>query len=524
MGLVEILISMTILAIALASITPLIIGSLRASRTAQLNTQARALGQERIEKMRNLPFHVARQNGKYIDVLDLYFQNLKGLTAGAGGADPCSTRQYDSTSGINTCTITNLLAPYQQFTQVVMTRFLDANRNVVFPPSYYDSQTDSVDMPASNLLGVDVVTRWVSQGKTHTYTVHSQIANAAAGATLLQAKLRVSPLSITSNMASGDLGQLQAGLLSIEGGVASGSSSSLSATTALASLSSGLSVAGVQESLSAPADKVGNSPSDSNGHSLDVSACATLCFGQTAITGDQNVKITAGDPIVSSSSNPIVLALRRTGSNVYRGFSYSNADSSNGLDTSLRLQGPMVSGGSGSTSDVVVSKGWMSAAGTGATSTVNRGDFYMPVLQLFPTSFTPNGLGLVQVEVDSAYLSCQSGAGTSSVTSDWHGQIQWWDGTRGGYVERDLTPGGTQLPDPSTIIVDPNTGLTLSHWISSWSSLTSKTGISRGVGARAVGAVNSLVSIITAPTRTGDATSALNISVGAMSCVAEDVR
>jgi type II secretory pathway pseudopilin PulG len=518
LGLVEIIVSMMIFGVALASVTPLVIGGLRASRTAQVNTQARALGQERIEKMRNLQYHVARQNGQCVDVLDTYYRDVQQSAGNAGPNDPCAARAY--ASGVYTCTITNLGAPYQSFTQQVRTRFLDANRNVLVPPSFYDSQQSGVDAPVSNLLGVDVVTSWTSANKSHSYTVHSQIANAVASDTILEAKLRISALNILSNTATGDLAQLQAGLLSVNGDVANGSSSDLSALTAMASLGSGLTESGAQETLTAPPAMTGTSPSDSSGHSLDAS-CLTLCFGQTSVTGDQNVNIANGAPMVSSATNPVMVALRRTGSNLYHGFSYSNADNTN-VDTSLQLQGPMVSGGTGSTSDVAVSWGYLASDGTGNTSLVGRGGFRLPHLELFATPFAPNGV--VQVSVDHATLSCTSGGSTSSVAADWSGEVKVWNGAQ--YVEYHVGNGKPALPDPTTVQVatDAAGPVMLSRYVQAWSALTSTNSISKGSGRRALGSINSIVSILTAPTRLAEPTSALNIGIGAMSCVAEDGR
>jgi hypothetical protein len=170
----------------------------------------------------------------------------------------------------------------------------------------------------------------------------------------------------------------------------------------------------------------------------------------------------------------------------------------------------------------VVSEGYLDTSGTGTTSTVERGSFRMPVMELFPTSFAPNGL--VQIQVDSASLTCQSGSGASSVTSSWQARVRWFDGATGQYVEYELEPGKPALPDPATLVVDPTSGTTLSKWIASWSGLTSTAAISQGGGARAVGTVPSVVSILTVPTRVGAPTSALNIAVGAMTCVAQDVR
>lgn len=519
---IEVIISMVILGVVIASITPLLISGLRASRTAQLNTQARALGQERIERMRNLPYHVARANGQYLDVLDIYFRDIQPTAGNAGANDPCSKREYGA--GVYRCTITNLGAPYQAFTQVVTARFLNSERTLLTPPSFYNSQNAGVDAPVSNLLGVDVRTSWLSGGKTHAYTVRSQIVNAVAGETVLEGKLRIRALSITSNTASGDLAQLQVGLLSLNGDVASGSSADLGAVTAIANMASGQSISGAQQTLSAPPAAVGTSPADSNGHTLDAS-CLTLCFGQTAVTGDQNVNVTGGAPLVSSSTNPVTVSLRRTGGNQYHGYSYSNATTTD-VDPSLDIQGPMVSAGGGATVDVANGWGYLDANGTGSTALVDKGGFRLNRLELFPTSFAPEGV--VQLWIDDAWLSCSSGGSSGAVNASWSGYVRVWNGATNAYVSYPVKNGGIALPDPSTVQVLPSgpTGAPrmLSSWVSAWTGLTSTSEISKGAGRRAVGVVGSVVSILTVPTRAGDPTSALNVSVGSMSCVAEDGR
>jgi type II secretory pathway pseudopilin PulG len=522
LGLIEVIISMVIFGLAITATTPMLLGGLQASRTAQLNTKARALGQERLEKMRNLPYHVAFQNGRYIDVLDIYFRDLQASTGPdpSFAADPCDRRTY--AAGVYSCLIKNKIGvPYKGFSQLVEVRFLTETRTLVTPRSTYTSQSAGNDMPVSNLLGVNVTTSWASAGKSHSYRLQSHIVNALPGTTSLEANLKVTPVSITSDMVGGDLAQLQAGLLSMAGDVATGSNATISAVTAMAGLASGQTIYGARETRSAPPSQGALNPSDSNGYSLGTS-CATLCFGQTAITGDDTVRVLVGDPMVASASNPVTVGLRRTGSNQYKGFSFSNADSTNGLDPALRLQGPFVSAGSGNTTDVVVSQGYLDTSGTGATSTVESGSFRMPMLQLFPTSFAPDGL--VQIQVDSASLTCQSGSGSSSVTAAWQVRVRWYNSSTGQYVEYQLRPGSAALPDPSTLVVDPTSGATLGTWIASWSGLTSTAGISQGTGARAVGTVPSLVSIITAPTRTGSPSSAINLAVGAMACLALDVR
>ena len=74
--LVEIMVALTLVALAAAGSIPLFIIAAKASQTSRLNTQAKNLAQWRFESMRDLPFHVDRQNGPFVDLLDIYYTNL----------------------------------------------------------------------------------------------------------------------------------------------------------------------------------------------------------------------------------------------------------------------------------------------------------------------------------------------------------------------------------------------------------------------------------------------------------------
>lgn len=532
---------MTIFAIVSISTAPLLVGGLKAGRTAQLNLQGKALAQERLELMRNLPYHVARQNGQYIDVLDIYFRDVQ--TTGALAAnDVCDARAYDVATSTYSCTINDLGSDYPNFRQVVRTTFLDFQRNTVVPPASYNSQTSGVDSPASALLGVAVTTSWSQSGRTSSYVLRSQIANARADESTLSAALGAAALTITSNLADGDILKLEGGLVSGEGSLTTGSRASLNATTARAGLASGLSETGASLSLTAPPAAAGTSPSDGTGHMLNGS-CEFACFGQTSVSGDQNVTVDLGQPQVSSAASPAVSSLRRTGSNIYRGFTYGNAASA-AIDPQLKLSGPMVSAGTGSTTEVLNGSGYLDATGNGSTAVQAVATASLPYLELFPTSFAPNGV--VQIALSSASLSCASGGGSGSVTATWSGVVRYWQQSGvhattglpvGGYVETVLAPGGSDLPLLSTWVLKADvTGdgiadgvapedVPLSRWIQAWSALIDPSDAVTSTGRRSTGAVSAVVSVLTAPTRGAlDETSAINLAVGSLTCHAEDNR
>ena len=517
-SLVEIIIAMTIFMIVAVATTPLLVGGLKAGRIAQLNLQGKALGQERLERMRNLPFHVARQNGQYLDVLDIYFRDTVAVGALAPG-DTCSQRSYDATTKTYSCTVTNLGADYSGFRQVVKMQFLKADRCVVTPLAAYTSQTAGVDAPVSNLLGVAVTTSWSLTSGPKSFTVRSLIINAQADPNVISTNLQTSALDVTSNLANGDILTLEGGLLSSEGSLTTGSSASLSAVSARAGLSSGVTAVGAALSLTAPPAINGTSPTDPGGRFLDGSTCVYACFGQTAVSGDQNVTVTSGQPKVSTMSNPVQADLRRTGLNVFRGYSYSNATPAE-TDPGLGVIGPMVNGGSGGSSDVLRARGYLDATGTGATAVRTAGFVRLDHLELFPTLFAP--AGVVQVELDDASVTCQSGGGSAAVTATWSGRVRYWSAASGAYVQLALGPGQPALPLPSSLQVVP--GRPLSTWVQSWSALTSTTPVNETSGRRSKATISAVLSILTTETRSGDPTSPLNLAVGSLACLAEDLR
>jgi hypothetical protein len=65
----------------------------------------------------------------------------------------------------------------------------------------------------------------------------------------------------------------------------------------------------------------------------------------------------------------------------------------------------------------------------------------------------------------------------------------------------------------------------LSDYIASWGSAPFNQHINTGAdGNTAIGSIDGVVSLVTQPTRSGDATSEIGVKVGALSCYAEDDR
>jgi hypothetical protein len=151
----------------------------------------------------------------------------------------------------------------------------------------------------------------------------------------------------------------------------------------------------------------------------------------------------------------------------------------------------------------------------------------------------------VRIVLTSASLSCSSGGGSGAVVADWLGTVSYWRQTggnstapTGGYVDHLVKPGGSALPALSTLVLKadvdadldgtvdgPGVDVPLSNWIQVWGALTDPAQAVTSTGRRTSGAINSVISVLTAPTRSAAApTSAINVSVGALACHAEDNR
>src|SRR6476620_11720163 len=94
----EIIVAIGIIGVVMTAMLPQLIGGLRSTQTARLVSQAKGVAQGEIDHMRNLPWHVAPDNGtaehKYYDLFDTYYPGLAapagsvGCTSGGAFAIP----------------------------------------------------------------------------------------------------------------------------------------------------------------------------------------------------------------------------------------------------------------------------------------------------------------------------------------------------------------------------------------------------------------------------------------------------
>ena len=560
-SLLEIMVAITVFAIAAAGITPLFLSSIRAAAIAKYNTQAKNLMQERIDGMRNLPYHVATSSGPYVDLLDTYFRDLGSSSNSAR----CDTWSYASATSTYTCGIAASLG-FPGFSERIDSQFIDQNRNVVVPPAIYTSQSASgADVPPSGTLGTTVTVTWAQYGKTNSFTAFTAIASAPTGLPQTVSRIRDSAISVDTTLddstVPNDL-RFDAGIVNANTSLSTGATANATAQGALAT-SQALGASSTNQAsgnLDAPADQT--MFTTLTGPASGGPLCGTLaCFGPTSVanvTGTAN----SGLPTVGTAVAPVTSVLTRSGSADDRGFWVSNVPTGvNQLAlTRLKVQDPFTppSGGSPTqlvrslqsspsvgfvvpcatdpsgtaNADFATATGYLTSSGgtthavsSCATATARRVD-------VMPTSFAPNGV--VQITLNYARSTCSSTSAATTATKLFSASVAYWNFSTQSYVPLLVTDA---LPDPLTVGlltkatstggvqvgVDTATQpLWLGDYIKSWSSGASTNGSTGTTGQLDL----RVVSLSTVPTRDADTQghSSLNVTVGNLSCLAQDNR
>jgi prepilin-type N-terminal cleavage/methylation domain-containing protein len=233
-SLVEVIVALSIFAVVAFAALPVLVVGLQASQKARVETLAKDLSQLRIERMRNLTYHVDEQNGPYVDLLDRYYTNASG-TATATGETGCTGQYLSTAPGTDgapsgpayrvTCVD---LPESAGFTQVVYTQFLQRTGVPLTPATLYDSQLDGRDDPPSQLVGVTVLTSWDKAGRQGTLRTYTEIAEAKGGGALVTTQAQALALKVSAlDAAAGTHLVAQAGQVKADGSLTSGSVASV---------------------------------------------------------------------------------------------------------------------------------------------------------------------------------------------------------------------------------------------------------------------------------------------------------
>ena len=551
-SLIEILVAITLLGLLGAAIVPLLITGLRASVIAKLDTGAKNLSQQRFELMRNLPFRIAYDPAisTGVDMLDTYYPNLTPPSGGfttPGYVTTQARRPGEPTTGAFYRAKFVQALGGTNYTEYVASQFLtpDTTPKVAVTPPVDYSTTTINDRAPSTLLGVTVVTEWVYGTKSKRLTVYSEISDVAPGPPLVSLQARATALRIASTVGLGvdqtDL-LLESGVLNIDGGLSSGANAAATATGGFASSTPGVRINGASLSRNAPPDAAAASASDPNSHDLTWQGDLVARVPRSSVDSVA-AKTSFGEPIAGTSTTPIKST--SLGTFDMRFTNMPNIDNSKfGFDPTTYYIARQPAGAS---TQQAQSTGYAGSVGGTAHSASVALTASTSVVEVLQTQFAPSGL--VQMELTNSSLTCASNGTTASSTPAYNARIRFLT-----YTYNALAPtlstnyawsawtalSSAQVSDPlATVNLTPGVGgVPVGYWngeirylgeyVQGVSSLTAggltAATVASPDGNRMEARPSALVNLSTVPMRSGEPLSAVNVGLGALSCVAEDNR
>ena len=565
--LVEILVSIGLLSVVMVASLPVFIAMLASTATTRLNTQGKNHTQERLEQVRDLRFHVDRQNGPFLDLLDLYYTNAKGA-----GPTTSVTASGATLSGryVATGAATNGLpaAPFYQtstgplvgapgFSQVVATQFLGPTGTVLPAVRYqdlYDSQVVGKDSPPSLVLGVTVITSWMQAGKSKTYRTYTQVTEGRPELPVIQSQARAVSVDVTSSGADGATLELQTGVASVDGAQSSGSSASAFVAGALAARTGVANVTGRVGQFSLPASGVAASGDPSR---QDPGLCSWYAFGPTDttnVTGDVSGGLPKAPTNVGTTSpfNRVSGFVSASGGNHSCGLlSYDNLTGGGVALPSGNVAGTnmgtapyvKVSDSPGVSGAALSGSGYVTANDIGSTPQQTRAGASTTMtrsITLFPNHPFSLGSGLVSAKLSTASVDCTSGTATvaGTITGAYSLELMWWGkgladaGPRWHtanwtYDSADGTPlvRTGDLWAPTTTVL--GNGATLSQLVQISVPSATEGVVTTGATTGLRGFPTGVLTMTTAPTLTNEAApgfSAIKVQLGQLTCVADDQR
>ena len=157
--LIEVVVAFGLLVVVMVSALPVFVHMLRATAVTKANTQAKNLAQERLDQLRDLRFHVDRQNGPFLDLLDTYYTNATStgptttVTSGSSNLTGNYVAAGGGTGGEPTAPFyrvrTGSIPGATTFSQIIDTQFLS-------PP---DRRSPPADSRTSTTARRSVATR-----------------------------------------------------------------------------------------------------------------------------------------------------------------------------------------------------------------------------------------------------------------------------------------------------------------------------------------------------------------------------
>lgn len=554
--LVEVLVALSIFAVAAAALLPLLIMSAKAAAVARLETQAKNLSQQQIERMRNLSFHVAHQNGDYVDMLDLYYTDMTGtvgtLTPSSTPRDSTAYQDANGTVSVQYLTdaggvggaptgpayrVSGLqFVGYPGLSMDVYTQFLRTTRSVATPPATYNSQADGVDAPPSQLAGITVITTWTSGGKSETYRTYTEVADGRSTTSLQATQARATALRVNGTDSSGNVLLAQAGVVQADGSVTSGSRASAAAEAARLEQVGVSSELGANASVAAPPSPAGTTGTPSAVApkvlaGASINPCGWGSMGSTqvsdvsATTGIQQPQVPSdGGTDVSAASAKRVQSGVLVGGSGCSGYNLGYRPDADGLwvppagygvDASKPLVAIRDSSGSSTLGNAAALATGQVTASQLVTAPIFSSSYASAStksVEMLPVTGFANGL--IRAQLNSSSVTCRSGAATAAA---YNLQVIHPAGTTS--ISWSSTSGSVPaLPDPSTITFTVGG---VPHSLGEYLSWSVASQVSEGTNG--VSSFGPVLRVTLHQVVTGTTTDT-TIEMGVLSCVADDRR
>jgi hypothetical protein len=536
------MIAMLIFAVIAVASLGFVTTSLTATALSRTETVAKNLNQERLERMRNLPYFQHANVSSVPDLLDTYYTSSSapagstasdGFVAAAGARD---TAKGDPAAGPFYRRVFQGPGPVG-FTQRVTAQFMSAAITVMPAPVFVSTSTGPTGLPPSPTISVRVTTLWSApDGRQRRFIVESQIADAAAKFPLVTLQARLSMLRVAGVLPGPQELLSEAGVLSLDGSLSTTAVASAKAQGVFASVANGPREDGANGSVSAPPSTTLSVASV--GPKTLISTSEVAAFSGTSVTA-LAVSSDGGQPVAGTETTPVNAILQGNG----LGNGYFRASNRPDTTSRLGLIGPAVVAtetGCGASCAAVRASGHVTSVG-GASHSATAGltGAVKGTVALLPTATAPDGL--IQLTLSSFSLSCVSAAGASppgKVILSYAGTLthRTYDPTTLIYGYRaPITISSTNVSDPlatvdlQTIVGVDAAGsvLRLADYVQSWSSLSSTAvngfTVLAGNGTAASINVPGVFTFDSKPLRP-EPDSTVGVQLGAASCLAGDIR
>lgn len=574
--LVEVVVALGVLMVVMAAVLPQVVVGLRGATVADSMTAAKGVIEAQMEKMRNLPWHVAPSAELRIDVLDRYYPDLTPPTNTSfaclqadGSVRPPSTTRSGYVSTTTRCSYEPASGPFYRMVEVVDpagpavytlvtdTQFLTSEAPTTTPAVYgpspaaapstgYDSTgVTASDNPISEEVGVTVTAFDTRPGKQlKPLTAYTQIANDLRAPERITAVADTTAIQVSGVTRDDKSVSASAGQLDLAGFLARLSTASAQLTAVAARWSAddpqGLAKGPVSAPPATTAAAVTGTAGSLNG------TCDFVCW---SVPSTSAIATTAasGQPVVASSATPgTPVQSAVTGSGTTPSLTFSNTTVADrptyyrklATDLALDPDQPIVSVGPASASisscgsgggGSMVGRGFVTSTATTVTSCVESAT---STVSLFPRRLLADPVLRLTLEYSNLRCSVTPTANTRSATASFRLKVEV--AGRNGTVTKTLTETSPDSDLQGLLTTQISASRTLADYVKSWSLGTRS--MSTSLRTTASASVPGVLSLVTNPVRnlepyttdtatyTPDPASSVSLTLGAASCLTKDAR